>query len=124
MAKVFLDSNFVIETIGLRQSVNRSQTLGKHILYLSPLSIHILCYVFKVKVPSQKVDKLLSQTHPVSLNNHILELATKGPTSDLEDNLQLHSATQAEADYFLTNDEKLLKMRFFGKAQILPSLPI
>lgn len=44
--------------------------------------------------------------------------ALEGPTVDFEDNTQLHSAAEAECDYFLTNDEKLLKMKFFGKTRL------
>ncbi|OGM77183.1 hypothetical protein A2188_01430 [Candidatus Woesebacteria bacterium RIFOXYA1_FULL_43_9] len=123
MAKVFLDSNYIIETVGLRQSAHRSQKLGYHILYLSPLSIHILCYVFKVKIPSSTLEKLLTQIHPVPLTGRVLEAALKGPTDDLEDNLQLCSATEADCEYFLTNDQALLKMGVFGKTKIVNGLP-
>lgn len=43
----------------------------------------------------------------------------EGPTKDLEDNIQLHSAAEAESDIFLTADKKLVDMKFFGKTQII-----
>ena len=53
------------------------------------------------------------------LTDKILDLALEGPVDDLEDNIQLHSASEAECDVFLTNDKKLLKMKFFGKMRIV-----
>lgn len=35
---------------------------------------------------------------------------------------QLHSAAEAECDYFLTSDKKLLAMKFFGKTRIVSTL--
>ena len=49
-------------------------------------------------------------------------LSLDGPTKDLEDNIQLHSAAKTEADFFLTNDKKLLKMKFFGKMRIVTTI--
>lgn len=41
---------------------------------------------------------------------------------NLEDNIQLHSAAEAECDFFLTSDDKLLKIKFFGKTEIKSGL--
>lgn len=58
----------------------------------------------------------------IPFSEDVLKKSLNGPTSDFEDNVQLHSAAEAECDYFLTNDEKLLKMKFFGKTEIRNSV--
>lgn len=58
----------------------------------------------------------------VDFSNDILELALNRPTTDLEDNVQLHSAVQADCDFFLTEDNTLLALKFFGKLQISKQL--
>lgn len=58
----------------------------------------------------------------VDLSRSILDKALQGPTADLEDNIQLHSAAEADCDLFLTNDERLLKITFFGKTKIVPHI--
>lgn len=118
MALIFLDSNFVIETIGLRKSEKESENLKGHEVFISPLTIHIICYVFKIKIPSEIISDFNNQVHIVDLTQKLITPALTGPSDDFEDNIQLHSAAEAECDYFLTNDEKLLKMKFFGKTRI------
>ncbi len=60
----------------------------------------------------------------VELGQETLDIAMGGPTTDLEDNIQLHSAAEAECDYFLTNDKQILNLKFFGKTRILYNLTI
>ena len=122
MAHVYLDTNYVIETIGLRRSNVESERLSGHDLYLSPLTIHIVCYSFKIDIPSKKVDDFIKQVHLVNFTEELTSLALVGPTDDFEDNIQLHSSAKADCDYFLTNDEELLKMKFFGKVKIASTL--
>lgn len=119
MAKVFLDANFYIDAVYRKPEVNK-QFLDREI-YFSPLSTHILFYALKLKVPHPKIEKMSRKFEAVKLNWKILEKALSGPTPDLEDNIQLHSCAETDCDYFLTNDEKLLKMKFFGKAKIVKS---
>lgn len=57
----------------------------------------------------------------IDFSEDILDKALDGPSADLEDNIQLHSAAEAEADLFLTNDEGLLNLKFFGKTEIKPA---
>ena len=59
----------------------------------------------------------------VDFSEKILERALNNPTPDLEDNIQLHSAVEAECDIFLTGDQRLLNLKFFGKVQILSVIP-
>ena len=122
MARIFLDANFVVETIGLRKSEAESVKLKGHDGFISPLTIHIICYSFKVKVPSDKINDFISQINVVDITEKLTGLALLGPTDDFEDNIQLNSAAEAQCKYFLTHDEDLLKMKFFGKAAIKSSL--
>lgn len=61
------------------------------------------------------MNQLQEQFGIVPLTEHILNKALEGPTNDLEDNIQLHSAAEAQCDIFLTNDKKLLNLKYFGK---------
>ncbi|MDO8576758.1 MAG: hypothetical protein Q7R82_00265 [Candidatus Daviesbacteria bacterium] len=79
-------------------------------------------YARKLKVPDQEINELQKQFGIVPLNKYILDKALIGPINDLEDNIQLHSATEADCDIFLTSDAKLLKLKFFGKMQILSEI--
>ena len=122
MAKVFLDTNKVID-LAQRKPEIRNELDGYQV-YLSPLSIHILCYANKTKVPDGKISQFKKEFQIIDLTDEILEMSLNGPTNDLEDNIQLHSAAKADCDYFLTNDKKLLKTGYFGKTKICSSLPV
>lgn len=120
MARVYLDTNYFIDVVKRNPALR--QPLVHHLVFISPLSIHILFYSLKIKVPDQAIQETVNEFGVIPLTKYILDKAITGPTSDLEDNIQLHSAAEAECDYFLTSDEKLLKMKFFGKTQIIPTL--
>ncbi len=119
MARVFLDTNFYIDLT--KRAKEKWLTLKECLLFISPLSAHILFYARKLKVPDLDVNKLQEQFGIIPLTEVILSNALQGPTTDLEDNIQLHSAVDAECDLFLTYDEKLLKLGFFGKMRIVPT---
>lgn len=121
MAKVFLDTNIFIDIIENRKNLTGSFSSNDK-LFISPLSVHILLYVTKRKVP---YDVLLDLEEIFSLmpfDESICYKSLTGPTSDFEDNVQLHSAALSECDFFLTQDKKLLTMKFFGKTQLLSEL--
>ncbi len=120
MANIYLDTNKVLD-VAFRNQAIRDSLDGQNV-FISPLSIHILCYTEKRIVPDELVMALVQEHLIVDLTTDILEKALGGPTSDLEDNIQLHSAAEAECDYFLTNDKKLLAMKFFGKTRIADTL--
>ena len=120
MARVFLDTNFYIDVT--HRAKGKWSSLEGALLFISPLSTHILFYTRKLRVPDQSVNKLQEQFGIVPFTKHILDKALEGPTNDLEDNIQLHSAVEAECDMFLTSDRKLLNMKFFGKARIVQEL--
>ena len=48
----------------------------------------------------------------------LLEGRSNINVDDFEDNVQLHCAAQANCDFFLTRDEKMLKLGFFGKVRL------
>ena len=73
-------------------------------------------------MPDKKVLAQRGKFQLTDFSEDILDRALNGPTDDLEDNVQLHSAAEAECDLFLTNDKRLLGLKFFGKAQIIQKL--
>ncbi len=120
MARVFLDTNYYFDIT--KRAKEKLEPLREYLLFISPLTTHILFYTFKLKVPSEELDEVQEQLGIVPLTKHILDKALEGPSSDLEDNIQLHSAAEADCDFFLTSDKKLLKMKFFGKVKIIGNL--
>ena len=120
MARAFLDTNIYIDVI--ERAKEKWEHLRAGLLFISPLSTHILFYSSKLKVPNKEIEQLKDQFGVVPLTKDILDKALEGPTNDLEDNIQLHSAAEAECDVFLTNDKKLLDLKFFGKTKILRDL--
>ncbi len=123
MAQVFLDTNIFIDAIHRTPEKEILEKLEGNIIYVSTLSFHIYCYSFKIKIPNKKVILQKEKFQMVDFSLDILDKALEGPTKDLEDNIQLHSAAEADCDIFLTSDEKLLKLKFFGKMELKSSLP-
>jgi len=121
MAKVFLDTNYFIDFAERRKDSNLTQ-LEDHPLFISPLSIHVLAYIYKYKLPNKKLEGFIAHFTQIPLDRNIVDKAVSGPTIDFEDNVQLHSATEGECDFFLTQDQDLLKLRYFGKTEIVARL--
>lgn len=121
MANIFVDANIFIDWVEDRKNI-QLEKLGKHLLFVSPLSIHILSYLYKYKMPDEKLSKYEDYLRIVPLDKNITSKALTGPTKDFEDNAQLHSAVAADCDYFLTSDKNLLKTKYFGKTQIVNQL--
>ncbi|OGD90303.1 hypothetical protein A2W45_04110 [Candidatus Curtissbacteria bacterium RIFCSPHIGHO2_12_41_11] len=122
MGKVFLDTNCFIDTIVRKPEIKILDSLKDYVVYISTLSFHIYCYTYKIKMPDKKVLAQRGKFQLTDFSEDILDRALNGPTDDLEDNVQLHSAAEAECDLFLTNDKRLLGLKFFGKAQIIQKL--
>ena len=120
MVRIFLDTNFYIDVT--KRAKYKWHALAGNLLFISPLSTHILFYTRKLKVPEKAINALQEQIGIVTLTKYILDKAMQGPTADLEDNIQLHSAAEAECDVFLTEDKKLLDMKFFGRLRIINHL--
>lgn len=121
MAKIFLDTNYFID-FAERNKTDLLEKLEGNKLYISTFSVLILAYVYKYKIPNNKIKLLIKKVALSPLNKSVLETAFDGPTSDLEDNIQLLSAAKSNCDVFLTNDKNVLKMKFFGNAKILSEL--
>lgn len=117
MAKLFLDANYFIDLVEKRKEIDTDH-FQNHSLYISPLSIHILVYVYKYKIPNKKLPEITRYFSLVPLSETIIQRSFLGPTGDFEDNLQLHSATCGECDIFLTRDLSLLKIGYFGSVKI------
>lgn len=121
MAKIFLDANALINLIEKQVLLQTDDLIGNE-LFISTLTIHILIYVTKQKVPQSKLTEIVNLYSLVDFSKKISHKAFIGPTSDFEDNIQLHSAAHADCDYFLTQDNQLLTLKFFGKTQITSTL--
>ena len=118
MARIFLDTNLFIDAVHRKPEKRILESLLGHIPYISTLSFHIYYYTCKIRIPDENSLAQKKKFQIIDFTDKILTQAMEGPTTDLEDNIQLHSAVEAECDIFLTNDTKLLKMKFFGKVQI------
>ncbi len=122
MARVFFDANYFVDIVENRKKISWEDFVG-HNLYISPLSVHILAYLYKYIMPRADLQDTLDEyVIFVPLDEALVQNALLGPTGDFEDNVQLHSAANAECDIFLTSDKKLLNLRFFGKTKVLESL--
>ena len=121
MEKIFLDANIVIDIVEERKNI-LLEDFSNFKVYFSPLSIHILTYLYKYKIPSTKILCLKEYSIFVPFTDDITYKSLLGPTNDFEDNVQLHSAAEAQCDWFITSDRKLLEMKFFGKMQIASTL--
>ena len=119
MAKIFLDTNYFIDAIHRKPEEEILESLENNIIYTSTLSFHIYCYTYKIKIPDDRVIMQKEKFQMMDYSENILDKALEGPTKDLEDNIQLHSASETECDLFLTEDKKLLNMKFFGKCKII-----
>lgn len=122
MEKVFLDANVVIDLVEKRRH-KTIDDLDGYELFISPISVHILIYVTKQKIPYSKLSQVMLKFFTIVPFDQTISISSlEGPTSDFEDNVQLHSAAQTECNFFLTEDRKLLDLRFFGKTQIATSI--
>lgn len=126
MGKVFLDTNIFIDAIHRHPEKEILSNLTDFDVVISTLSVHTYCYSFKIKIPNTILFKQIEKFILVNFDSELLIKASEGPAADLEDNIQLHSAANADCNLFLTNDKNLLKMRYFGKTRILdrPVTPI
>ena len=116
MANIFLDANYWIDAIYRKTTALPATT--QNTLYISPLSVQIFCYSYKISVPNTWINEVLNEVRIVDLRRNIFNKALLGPTSDLEDNIQLHSAVAADCDLFLTHVKKLVSLSYFGRMRI------
>ena len=121
MAKIFLDTNYFIDALHRKPEKEILESLENNIIYVSPLSVHIYCYVFKINIQDILIIAQIEKFQLVDFSNDIVIRSLQGPTADFENNVQLHSAANVECDIFLTGDRKILGMKFFGKVKIANS---
>lgn len=117
--KVFLDTNCLIDYVMLRDNGRLIKLLIDHQKCICVLSLHILAYVGKYKLPNKDFSNLPDFFDIFMISDEVMRLAMDGPTSDFEDNLQLGCAIENDCDVFLTNDKKLLNLASFGNMKIL-----
>lgn len=91
MAKVFVDANCFIGLASLHPRFD-SKFIDGHLGFVSTLSCHILCCVQKRKMPNVSLNSFVDRFTVTDLSQKILKKSLVGPTNDLEDNIQLHSA--------------------------------
>jgi predicted nucleic acid-binding protein len=121
MAKIFLDTNYFIDALHRRPEKELLESLENNVIYISPLSVHIYCYVYKINVKTMSIAEQINKFQQVDLSDDVVTRALQGPTADFEDNVQLHSAADTDCTLFLTADKKLLEMKFFGKVKLANS---
>ena len=121
MEKVFLDANILIDLVEKRKDL-QPEDVASYDVFITPLSAHILMYVTHQKVPYPTFSEIIKPFSIVMFDEIILKQSLAGPTDDFEDNVQLHSAAEADCDLFLTNDAKLLDMKFFGKTRLVGAI--
>lgn len=119
MDKIFLDANCLIDYAMLRDGGKLIKLLDGSQKCICVLSLHILAYVGKYKLPDDNFSRLPEFLDILMISEEVMQFSMEGPTSDYEDNLQLHCAIGHDCDVFLTNDKKLLKLAFFGKMKIM-----
>ncbi len=117
MANIFLDANYFIRCSGISDE-ERLHVIAGHTAFVSILTVHIYYYIRKVHVPDIASLQFFKNFTFVDVTTDHLERSLLGPTNDLEDNIQLHTASSKECDFFLTRDKALLKMKYFGKMKI------
>ena len=120
MAKIFLDTNIFIDVMEARDSSLVGRFEGTE-LFVSTVSIGIWTYVYKLSIPDAALQEIFTVFNFVGCSSEIAQKSVMGPTPDYEDNVQLHSAVESECELFITKDEKLIKMGYFGKVRISDS---
>ena len=119
MASIFLDANKFIDLVEARGKANLQEKLIGHSVSISTLSVHILTYVYKYKIPNEKLKGIGNQFALISFDAEIVKKSLLGPTEDFEDNIQLNSAVADGCDLFLTDDKKLLRIKKYKKVEIV-----
>jgi predicted nucleic acid-binding protein len=119
MDKVFLDANCLIDYAMLRDDGQLIELLIDDQKCICILSLHILAYVGKYRLPDENFSGLLDFLDVFLISEEVMKSSMDGPTSDYEDNLQLNCAVENDCDVFITSDKKLLKLSFFGKMKII-----
>ena len=112
--KIFLDANVIIDILTSRNSqsqkyIDQVRKLKPENIYISSLSIHIACYVLKIKANtniSRSIEEFCKSINVISLNEKYIMEALSSNFIDFEDCLQYLSAIDSGCDVILTSDVK------------------
>jgi len=118
MVKVYLDANILMDILTHRQEFDIN-SLGSNRPLTSTLSVSIAAYAAKITQPDKIFKDVIDQFDLIPLSVDIVYRSMRGPESDFEDNSQLNTASNVDADLFVTRDKALLKKGVFGKTQII-----
>ena len=118
-AKIFLDTNIIIDYIGHRAHFLPAATLmdmgcrGEVDLFMTNLSITNTLYILRKEIGTEAakdcLKKLCSFIRIAPSTQYEAEQAFKTPNPDFEDALQYFSAMTVEADVIITRNEKHFK---------------
>ena len=81
MGRVFLDANVVIDFLERKEAETRNR-LKSNTLYITPLSIHILLYLMKLRISYPKLTEIKQYFSIIEFNESIMYSALGGPTDD------------------------------------------
>ena len=81
MAGIFLDTNAFFDPVK-RKNKKGLKALGGHELYISPLSVYILIYVYKYKIPDKELDMVKELFNLTSFDSGTTQNSLIGPTKD------------------------------------------
>lgn len=125
--KLFLDANVCLQFLLQRKGFESSELLFEKIVtgefkaHTSPAIVHIIAY-FLAKVHKNEIVKililnLLANVRVIDCNHETTINAINSQMKDIEDALQYYTAMHHKMDYFISLDQKLIKLA-------IPILPI
>lgn len=115
--KVFLDTNIFLEFLLGRQDFRNAYNVFKLVEigqakgFVAEITLNNIWYVAKragvnSKVLKKLMLKIIDNFQIISVNNAIAKTAILNNIENLEDELQMLCAKQAECDFFITKDLK------------------
>ncbi len=111
MKNIYLDANILIDYVtgrNIEKTNIKDIFQSKSNFYISPLSVHIVIYVTKMKrggAHFQLFQKLVGKMTLIPLTDVIIKRAFKTDYKDFEDLLQYYSA-ETTCDTIITRDKK------------------
>jgi len=117
MANIFLDASVFFD-IREKRTALFQRDFSNDFLFMSILTLDIYFYTFKKKMPDLTFVGLTNFVQILNFTQDLALKALEGPTKDFEDNVQLHSAIDADCNIFYTRDNGLLKLGYFGNVKI------
>jgi predicted nucleic acid-binding protein len=118
MAKFFIDTNFFMRTYEGLYREPMAALANQH-RFISALTLHITCYVHKIKIPDQNLSTHSEHFTVLPINTSTADSSLTGPTSDFEDNIQLNTCLENMIPTFVTLDKELLKLSHYKNVSII-----